>query len=650
MKRKQRVFAWLAALCLLVTMVPMTGRAAGEVKSATISIQHRGNNLDGAEMILRLCDQSGNIERELGRSSTGTITFTEDPSVLEGRKIRLDATLPDGYLLRGGPDNTEIREQYFTPEHLFQSEHTVFLVECPGMDGYLEITDPEHTVAIGDVIDVSGAFDLNSDAHALYYVAPNGTRTRVVCRSTSCTWDDGGGMYVFEDNKIRIVGEGIASIVFDYQTPEGALLRAYLYLFMDSPEEMPDEIPDGQFQAVAYYKEQPLEGTKITVSVRNSEDEKPGRILETGTAGELTFMLPKDEIKEYKLLCVSYELPEGYEVLDEGRHRTEITHFFSLNDTDQYGWPDFSYIAATNPSIDGVLELTQDCIEAKIGDVIDLSGAFDLNAEGFRIYHVAPDGTRTRVVCDNYGGFSDETVYKEDGHKLTIVGYGWTRLLFYYENTCAILEINVPDPADPIDIIEVSDNELIYVYPDGTENRVILTEDASNFASVEGNKDYIPTGSRFEKKPVTAGEIFNKAKEAIKKNFNTENLRVFEMNLWDAAGKAIHKLPGLVKVEMELPENFKAADGKTLMVYRQEDNGNLTRCNTTVEDGWVTFWTDHFSTYILAEVDKNAAEPTKNAGTSAVTSPKTGEDLPVGFIGLVLAAGALVLVTKKKTA
>lgn len=65
------------------------------------------------------------------------------------------------------------------------------------------------------------------------------------------------------------------------------------------------------------------------------------------------------------------------------------------------------------------------------------------------------------------------------------------------------------------------------------------------------------------------------------------------------------------------------------MVYRLEDDGTLTRCDTTVENGVITFKTNHFSTYIVAEED-----------VTAVTSPKT-EDASAG-INLILCMGILL--------
>lgn len=177
---------------------------------------------------------------------------------------------------------------------------------------------------------------------------------------------------------------------------------------------------------------------------------------------------------------------------------------------------------------------------------------------------------------------------------------------------------------------------------------------------MEGNKDYIPTGGRFESKPVTAGEAYEKAKDAVKKNFNTEDSWVYEMNLWDAMGRAIHQLPGMVKVKMQLPKDYKAAEGKTIMVYRLESNGSLTRCSTVQEEeGWVSFFTDHFSTYILAQVSRYTVEPSQNitaAATangpasdgSAVSAPKTGEGCSLAYIGIILASIALVAVNWKK--
>ena len=115
-----------------------------------------------------------------------------------------------------------------------------------------------------------------------------------------------------------------------------------------------------------------------------------------------------------------------------------------------------------------------------------------------------------------------------------------------------------------------------------------------------------------------------------------------EINLTDAANTQIHQLNGYVQVSVPMPANITVKEGKAIVVYRLEDDGTLTRCDTTVENGVITFKTNHFSTYIVAEED-----------VTAVTSPKT-EDVSAGinliFCMGILLAGAAAVAMKRKMA
>ena len=114
----------------------------------------------------------------------------------------------------------------------------------------------------------------------------------------------------------------------------------------------------------------------------------------------------------------------------------------------------------------------------------------------------------------------------------------------------------------------------------------------------------------------------------------------------DAAGAKIQPLNnGNVLVTIDVPSTLDANKG--LVVYRMEDNGTLTELKTSVENGKVSFETNHFSTYIVAEKAAVAEETT----TAKTNSPKTGDTAPVAAL-MVVALGACgaVIASKKKNA
>ena len=150
----------------------------------------------------------------------------------------------------------------------------------------------------------------------------------------------------------------------------------------------------------------------------------------------------------------------------------------------------------------------------------------------------------------------------------------------------------------------------------------------------------LPEGATIAAATVTSGATYEKAVEVIKAQVSgLGEFSVMEINLTDAANTQVHQLNGYVQVTVPMPANITVKEGKAIVVYRLEDDGTLTRCDTTVENGVITFKTNHFSTYIVAEED-----------VTAVTSPKT-EDVSAGinliFCMGILLAGAAVAVKRK---
>lgn len=151
----------------------------------------------------------------------------------------------------------------------------------------------------------------------------------------------------------------------------------------------------------------------------------------------------------------------------------------------------------------------------------------------------------------------------------------------------------------------------------------------------------LPEGATIAAATVTSGATYEKAVEVIKAQVSgLGEFSVMEINLTDAANTQVHQLNGYVQVTVPMPANITVKEGKAIVVYRLEDDGTLTRCDTTVENGVITFKTNHFSTYIVAEED-----------VTAVTSPKT-EDASAGInlifcMGILLAGAAAVAVKRK---
>ena len=129
--------------------------------------------------------------------------------------------------------------------------------------------------------------------------------------------------------------------------------------------------------------------------------------------------------------------------------------------------------------------------------------------------------------------------------------------------------------------------------------------------------------------------------DKIKSILGTDNYKAFDIKLYsDGKGAFIEKLEDKFLVRIPVPEEY---EGKELTVYYINSNDEKEEHNVVIEDGFATFETDHFSTYILTEAISNNSE---------VVNPETGDNIvlyvSIGVISLVGIVGCLVYIKKKK--
>ena len=179
--------------------------------------------------------------------------------------------------------------------------------------------------------------------------------------------------------------------------------------------------------------------------------------------------------------------------------------------------------------------------------------------------------------------------------------------------------------------------ESEHTLPNGEEVRMVTVEGNRNIYVI-GNPDYIPAGATFRSETLTSGTIYDAAVKAVANKYQTPaNFVVFEMNLWNESYQPIHQLGGYINVTLPIPAGITLDETETIRAYRLETNGKLTKLDTAVANGQVTFATNHFSTYILVE-------------ENAMMSPKTGDT--VGFIPMIVMSIAMavsITMIKKKT-
>lgn len=153
---------------------------------------------------------------------------------------------------------------------------------------------------------------------------------------------------------------------------------------------------------------------------------------------------------------------------------------------------------------------------------------------------------------------------------------------------------------------ESSETENTYVEGGKTYRRLSSTGKAG--FELAGDAGLIAAGTQLHVEEYAKDSfVYQEAAAAVAQEVeNCRQFAVYEIDLTNKNGVEIHEVGGYIAVTMPLPEGF--SDGKVLTMYRLEEDGTLTKCDTTVKDGKITFLTDHFSTYILTESNTNAVK------------------------------------------
>lgn len=107
-----------------------------------------------------------------------------------------------------------------------------------------------------------------------------------------------------------------------------------------------------------------------------------------------------------------------------------------------------------------------------------------------------------------------------------------------------------------------------------------------------------------------------------------ETMAVYDIEIADASGNVIHNAGSNVKVDLDLPADYQVPEGKQVVVYYVSEDGRLETCATTLhtkDDGtpYVTFETNHFSVYAVAEIEKPKPTPEPTPEPTPTPAPET---------------------------
>ena len=155
--------------------------------------------------------------------------------------------------------------------------------------------------------------------------------------------------------------------------------------------------------------------------------------------------------------------------------------------------------------------------------------------------------------------------------------------------------------------------------------------------SICGEASVMPEGVQiFVEQMSTECSNYKKAQTAVGARSDVQKFLVYDIDLKNSAGAEFHQMDGYVNVTMPLPTELK--DAVRVTVYRMEEDGHLVKCATAVKGGYITFSTNHFSTFVFVHEGVNGA-------------PKTSDENEMRLclaMLLLLAGVAIVNIAKKK--
>lgn len=248
--------------------------------------------------------------------------------------------------------------------------------------------------------------------------------------------------------------------------------------------------------------------------------------------------------------------------------------------------------------------------------------------EGLAFYNIRADRVGSTVVTISDYKIGDTTIKLDI--PITIVAGTTTPSEPTIEDTSGDQS---PSTDTTTSDVTSSDSSTVATRP---QDEVAVVGNAG--ASIADASGVIPAGTSMNAYPITSGATYEAAESIARANIaGMSDFAVYEFDLFNSNNESIHQLNGYIAVTVPVPEGLEIPAGKTVVVYRIEDNGELTRYATTVADGKITFQTNHFSTYILAVTD-------------VAVSPKTGENSMVGVFAMVMfvSVGILVYVSRRK--
>ena len=155
------------------------------------------------------------------------------------------------------------------------------------------------------------------------------------------------------------------------------------------------------------------------------------------------------------------------------------------------------------------------------------------------------------------------------------------------------------------------------------ETKEITSTDTTTNIKLETTTDVVPSNTKLVAEEVKTGKTYTIVEEAL--GNSVSKFVIYDINLMNNNAKI--QPNGKVKISLPVPSGY---DTSKITVYRVADDGTKTEYETKVENGYIIFETDHFSSYVVAEKgtsNEPAVAETKEETPASETTP--AEEKPV---------------------
>ena len=195
----------------------------------------------------------------------------------------------------------------------------------------------------------------------------------------------------------------------------------------------------------------------------------------------------------------------------------------------------------------------------------------------------------------------------------------------------------------------VSSNTSLKVAKDSVLSDATTLIDIKTDVKLEVEENVLPKGTTMNVTTVLSGEDYDKAKLALEEI--GANFVLYDITLLNSENLSIQP-NGVVKVFLPVPEGMNT---DAIAIYRINEDGTKTLLESEVENGYVIFYTNHFSVYAIVEKSEAVmlAEAATNADTYGSDSTNSTNSSNTNFLWwlipiVIVAAGVTIFIVRQK--